>query len=261
MIIDTHTHIYAEQFDNEQSEIVDRAIDAGVEKMIIPNEDENSLERVSKLCHTYKGVCFPLYGLHPTEVEADYEREIDAIFDFAEREGNMVGVGEIGLDLYWDKSKADLQAKAFARQIRYAIDHQLPMSMHIRDAYGLFFEVMKDFDSQEIVGSLHCYAGSTDDTHRILEAFPNVMFGFNGTSTYKKSTAPEQIALIPTERLLLETDAPYLAPTPYRGKRNEPSYICRVAEKMAEVKEMEVAEIEKITTENALKLFSLINKQ
>lgn len=256
-MIDTHTHIYAEQFDSDRSEVVARALSAGVSKMLIPNEDADSLTAVAQLCREYSGTCFPLYGLHPTSVGTDYAEQIQRIFAYGEEQGNMVGVGEIGLDLYWDKSTAELQAQAFAQQIQYAIERKLPMSVHIRNAFELFYEVASHFDASQLVGSLHCFAGSGSDAERIVATYPHLMFGFNGTCTYKNSPIEEQLRHVPLSRIVLETDAPYLAPVPHRGKRNEPSFVPLVAQKIAAVTGKSLSEVEASTTQNALSLFSL----
>ncbi len=257
-MIDTHTHIYEGQFDHDRADVVSRAKAANVQTILLPNEDENSLDRLSATCAEFP-VCRALYGLHPTEVRENYKEQLETIFSFAEKQANVVGVGEIGLDLYWDKSKADIQAEAFALQIQYSIEHRLPMSIHIREAFDLFFDVVSQFPNEQIVGSLHCFSGSIETAQQILNSYPNLSFGFNGTCTYKKSHLPDVLRMLPKNKILLETDAPYLAPIPNRGKRNEPSFLTFVLEHISKNLNISPIELDQITTDNARSLFQLDN--
>ncbi len=255
-MIDTHTHIYGERFTADLDEVINRATSAGVVAMILPNEDEKSLSDVARVCAQYKQ-CLPLYGLHPTSVTENYVHQLDEIFQFAQQQTNVVGVGEIGLDLYWDKTHLREQKDAFCTQLRYAQAHNLPVSIHIRDAFEALYECLHDFQPDDIRGSLHCFSGTLDDALRLEKRYPNLYFGFNGTCTYKKSHLPSVAAQLPLEKLLLETDAPYLSPVPHRGKRNEPSYLPFVAQTLAAAKSLDVATIMQATHNNAKRLFSL----
>ncbi|MBP5420364.1 MAG: TatD family hydrolase [Bacteroidales bacterium] len=256
-MIDTHTHLFVEQFDDDRSEVIARAKQAGVECTIEPNVSVESLERLAALCDAEPAFCRPLYGLHPTDLTENYLTELEAIFRFADERGDMVGVGEIGLDFYWDKSLAVQQIDAFRRQIDISIERQLPMSVHCRNAFEQLWKVFADYEPDKLVGSLHCFSGTADDAQLLVERYPNMMIGLNGSHTYKKSITPELLGIVPKDRILLETDAPYLAPVPNRGKRNEPAYIRFVAEHIAQILNITTDEVDQITTDNAKRLFGL----
>lgn len=256
-MIDTHTHIDGEEFSRDLDEVVERAKAEGVKAVFLPNIDEHSLDAMADACTRYPDFCFPMYGLHPTEVRDDYIDQLEAIFARAENDSRMIAVGEIGLDLYWTRAMAQQQANAFRRQVEYAITHSLPMSIHVRGAFPLMFEIFSHFDSASLVGSLHCFSGTREDAERIVAQYPNLMFGVNGTFTYKKSPLPEIFSsVIPADRVLLETDAPYLSPVPRRGTRNEPSYLKFVLSALADAYGLPVAEMEAITESNTRQLFS-----
>lgn len=257
-MIDTHTHIYGKEFADDIEDVVERARRVGVEAIILPNENEKSLEALASMCDKYKGYCFPLYGLHPTEVTKDYQLQLNEIFAFAKERNDSKGIGEIGLDLYWDQSMITEQIEAFAWQIDYSIQNNLPMSIHCRNAYEQLFNVFAQFPQNKLVGSLHCFSGTMDDAKRLMTLYPNILFGVNGTFTYKKSQLPEIFKTIPLEKVILETDAPYLSPLPYRGKRNEPSYMQYVVQTIAQVYNKSVSDVQFITTENARNLFRLM---
>lgn len=255
-MIDTHTHIDGEEFSADLPEVVERAKAAGVKAVFLPNIDERSLDAMDSACREYPDFCFPMYGLHPTEVRENYLEQLDVIFKRAENDSRMIAVGEIGLDLYWDKSMAVQQTDAFSRQIEYALSHDMPMSIHIRNAFELMFEVFSHFDGKSLVGSLHCFSGTREDAERVVADYPNLMFGANGTFTYKKSALPEIFSsVIPVDKVLLETDAPYLSPLPYRGKRNEPSYVKRVLVALAQAYGISEEEMERISEDNTRRLF------
>lgn len=257
-MIDTHTHIDGEEFETDRDEIITRAKAAGVSHILLPNIDMMSLLAMDEACNMYGDICCPMYGLHPTSVSEDYREQLDAIFSAADVDKRIVGVGEIGLDLYWEDKYKKEQAEAFAWQIDYAIKKNLPMSMHIRNAFELMYEVFERFDREKLVGSLHCFSGTREDAQRCMKQYPNLMYGVNGTFTYKNSSLPDIFANeIPLDKVLLETDAPYLSPGKYRGKRNEPSYLPLVVEKLSEVYGKTPKEIEGITDENAIRLFHL----
>ena len=257
-MIDTHTHIDGEEFEQDRDEIIARAKQAGVSRILLPNIDTMSLLAMDESCNLYPDICSPMYGLHPTSVDADYQQQLQFIFEAAKVDKRIVGIGEIGLDLYWNDTFCQQQADAFKWQINYAIEHHLPMSIHIRNAFDLMYEVFSQFNSQLLVGSLHCFSGSDADAKRCISSYPNLMYGVNGTFTYKKSELPRIFAEnIPIDKVLLETDAPYLSPIPHRGKRNEPSYLPLILQKLSEVYELPVDEVEQITDNNARQLFKL----
>lgn len=257
-MIDTHTHIDGEEFEEDRDSIVERARQAGVTKILLPNIDMMSLLAMDEACNMYGDICRPMYGLHPTSVAEDYKEQLQAIFAAAEMDKRIVGVGEIGLDLYWDDKYKAEQSDAFAWQIDYAIRKRLPMSIHIRNAFEQMYEVFGRFEGVQLVGSLHCFSGTKEDAKRCIDSYPNLMYGVNGTFTYKKSALPEIFSeLIPLEKVLLETDAPYLSPGKYRGKRNEPSYLPIVVERLSEVYGVSIGEVERITDNNAKRMFGL----
>lgn len=257
-MIDTHTHIYTKEFTADVDDVIANAQSNGVSKILLPNVDVKSLTHIAELCDKYPGVCYPMYGLHPTDMTKDYEQELSTIFTFAEQRGDMVGVGEIGLDLYWsDELKAE-QEQAFRLQVDYAIKHRLPMSIHIRNAFDMFWNIMNDYNPSDIEGVLHCFSGDEDDARRAVEHYPNLMFGVNGTITYKNSKLPEIFRkLIPLSRVLLETDAPYLSPIPNRGKRNEPSNLLYVRDFLGLIYEKKAEEICRETDKNACQMFKI----
>lgn len=256
-MIDTHTHIYSDEFIEDIDTVIERAQKNGVKYILLPNVDAPSLNEIKQTVSNYPGYCLPMYGLHPTSVDDNYKENLAMIFSEAECNGDAIAVGEIGLDLYWDKTWQEQQVKAFEWQIDYAQAHNLPMSIHCRNAYALLFGVLSNYDAEKIVGSLHCFSGTAEDAQHVVEKYPNLMFGFNGTLTYKTSHLRDILKQIPHNRILFETDAPYLSPIPHRGKRNEPSYLTKVAACAAEVLSLSTSEIEKITDANAIRLFRL----
>lgn len=255
-MIDTHTHIYSAVFDADRDAVVASARQSGITAMLQPNVDDTTLEALNNLCRQYPD-CLPLYGLHPTDMREDYHEQLRRIFDFAEQQGNSIGVGEIGLDLYWEKEHLNEQIDALEWQINYALEHDMPMSIHCREAYPQLRDVMSHFDAAKFHASLHCFAGTADDAEYFVANYPNVMFGFNGSCTYKNSKLPDIVRRIPTDRLLIETDAPYLAPIPVRGKRNEPSNLLYIVSKLAELAQVDVETLKQLTTDNATRLFRL----
>ncbi len=257
-MIDTHTHIYGNKFLDDLDEVVERSVSSSVTKVILQNEDSSTLETIHALTQKYPDFCYAMYGLHPTVVRENWQDELEKIYAFIDsHKENFLGIGEIGLDLYWEKDKADLQAEAFTNQLDYAIAHDLPVSIHVRDAFELFYKCIERNNYSALRGSLHCFAGTIEDAQKVQAMLPNLGFGFNGTCTYKNSHLPEIIKYLPLEKILLETDAPYLAPVPYRGKRNEPSFIPLVAELIAEIKGLPLKEIDLATTLNSKRIFSL----
>lgn len=256
MLIDTHTHLYSEQFNEDRTAMIERAIHAGVGKLLLPNIDADSITGMHALAQQFPGVCFPMMGIHPCSVDANWEtlwNSMKPLFD----EHQYVAVGEIGVDLYWDKSTEKIQKDAFAAQIEFAKDKQLPIVIHARDAFDAIYEVLDQHADERLSGVFHCFTGTEKDVEKIL-GYSNFYFGIGGVLTYKKSDLPEVVPHIPLDKLVLETDAPYLPPVPFRGKRNESSYILHTAEKLAEVVGLPLSELSKITSENAERLFPLI---
>jgi TatD DNase family protein len=254
-LIDTHTHLFSEAFDEDRTEIVERALDAGINTLLLPNIDTDSIGPMHDLCERYPNHCFPMMGLHPGSVKEDWEQQLDVIREWLFSE-KYVAVGEIGMDLYWDKTFQKEQEEAFRRQIAWAKELKLPIVIHARDAFDEIFEVVDDLHDQSLSGVFHCFTGSLEQAMKIKE-YSTFKIGVGGVLTFKKSGLDEVVKEIPLDLLVLETDAPYLAPSPHRGKRNESSYLALVADKLAEVKRMRIEEIAEITTKNARELFNL----
>jgi len=251
--IDTHAHLYSEQFDEDRMEMVQRTIESGVTRVYLPNVDSQSIEGMLALEASFPGQMFPMMGLHPCSVHPDsWEEELKVVETWLNKR-HFCAVGEIGMDLYWDTSTKDLQAKAFITQCEWAIHYDLPIVIHSRESIDELIELVNGFKGTSLSGIFHCFSGTKEQATKIIDL--GFLLGIGGPLTYKKSTLPEAIAEMPLESMVLETDAPYLPPTPHRGKRNESSYIPLVAARLAEVMNVTVEEIGAITTANALRLF------
>lgn len=255
MFIDTHTHLFTEQFDNDRKEVTARAIDAGVSLMLLPNIDVESIPAVKKLAAEFPVNCLPMMGLHPCSVDENWEVNLEIIREelFS---GKYIAVGEIGIDLYWDKTWIQEQKIVFRKQIEWAKELKIPVAIHARDAFSEIFEILDDCYSEELSGVFHCFTGNELEAEKAL-SYSNFMLGIGGVVTYKKAQLDVVLSNIPLKRIILETDSPYLSPVPFRGKRNESSYLLHIAEKLAEIYSVPLKEVEKITTENAVSLFHL----
>jgi len=253
MIIDTHTHIYLEQFSNDIDEVIDRCLQQNIKKMYLPNIDSGHIKDVKKLSDQYPGVCIPMMGLHPCSVKENYKEELEIIKTelFA---GQYAAVGEIGIDLYWDKTTKEIQEESFREQISWAKELNLPIVIHSRDSLDLTISIVEELQDGLSGGIFHCFNGTLEEAHRI-QNIPNFYMGIGGVITFKNAGVDKVVAQLPMDRMVLETDAPYLTPVPFRGKRNESSYVIHVAEKLAELKDTTVDEVSRITTENAKKVF------
>ena len=256
-MIDTHSHIFSEEFKDDLSEVIARAKEIGVEKIFMPNIDDTSVEDMLNVCQAYPDYCFPMIGFHPTSVEGP-----DAIYKVREMKKHLVeghpyiAVGEVGLDLYWDKTWLKEQQLILDEQIQWALEWNLPLVVHCREAFPELFQVLEPYKHTELTGVFHSFTGTVDEARELMD-YSRFMIGINGVVTFKKSTLPEVLQEVPLTKLVLETDSPYLAPVPFRGKRNETSYVKRVAVKLAELYGMEIGEVERQTTENALKVFKI----
>ena len=256
-MIDTHSHIFSEEFKEDLSEVIARAKEIGVEKIFMPNIDDTSVEDMLNVCQAYPDYCFPMIGFHPTSVEGP-----DAIYKVREMKKHLVeghpyiAVGEVGLDLYWDKTWLKEQQLILDEQIQWALEWNLPLVIHCREAFPELFQVLEPYKHTELTGVFHSFTGTVDEARELMD-YSRFMIGINGVVTFKKSTLPEVLQEVPLTKLVLETDSPYLAPVPFRGKRNETSYVKRVAVKLAELFGREIGEVERQTTENALKVFKI----
>lgn len=253
MLIDTHAHLYSSKFDTDRPDMVRRAIAAGVTRMYLPNIDSESIQPMLDLESAFPDNCFAMMGLHPSHVQPDtYEQEL-ALVEKWLGQRSWAGVGETGIDLYWDKSTLGIQQIAFARQIEWAKDLNLPVIIHSRESNEECLELVSQGQDGRLRGIFHCFSGTVEQAKRMIDL--GFMLGIGGTLTYPKSELPVVLKEIPLEHIVLETDAPYLPPVPHRGKRNESAYVRLVAEMLSEVKVLPLAEVARTTTANALRMF------
>lgn len=255
-MIDTHTHLYDEAFDEDRAEAVGRAVDAGVEIMLLPAIDSSTHNRQARLAADYPTRFRQMMGLHPTSVNDGYESELATVQEkLFSPDAEYVAVGEIGLDFYWDTTYAAQQQEALKRQIKWAKQLQMPIALHVRKAHNELFALLRDMNYGRYEGVMHCFGGSVQEAWHAVEL--GLYIGVGGVVTFKNATLAKVVAEIPLERIVLETDAPYLAPVPYRGRRNESAYIRKVAEALAEIRGITLEEVDAVTSHNARSLFSL----
>jgi TatD DNase family protein len=254
VLIDSHTHLFAEEFDADRSEVVQRAISAGVNKFFLPNIDNTSIRGMLALEKQFPGNCFAMMGLHPCSVNDQYEEELKIVEDwFAKRK--FSAVGEIGMDYHWDKTFVVQQKDAFARQIDMAKKRKLPIVIHQRECFDDLFGIVQSKNDSALKGIFHCFTESAEQANKII-SLGGFKMGIGGAVTYKNSKLPEVLKQIDLKHIVLETDSPYLTPVPHRGKRNESSFITLVAHKIAEIKGITVEEVAEITTKNAEEVFA-----
>lgn len=253
--IDTHNHIYLPEFDQDRDLVIERALSHGVNKLLLPNVDSGTIDSLLAICKSFPDVCYPMMGLHPTSVKENVEEEL-AIVEKLLKENDFIAIGEIGIDLYWDKSFLAEQEEAFRFQIALAKKYKLPVVIHSRDSFDELFSILDKKFYSDLKGVFHCFTGTEKQAHKIVNEY-GFKLGIGGVVTFKNSGLADQIKNIGIEHLILETDAPYLAPMPYRGKRNQPSYIPLIAQKLAEIKGISIEEIAQTTTQNAKELFNL----
>ncbi len=254
MLIDTHSHIYLEEFDNDLERVIQNAIETGVEKIILPNINFDTIIKMKAVKFAYPQLTELAIGLHPTSVNSNYKKELDAIFDnFVATQ--YVAIGEVGIDLFWDKSFIKQQREVFDYQIEFAKLHNIPIIIHSRNSFDEIIDVLKPHISSGIRGVFHCFLGNLEQAKLVVDM--GFYIGIGGVLTYKNSSMPQVVKNIPLKYILLETDAPYLSPVPKRGKRNEPAYIKYVAEMIAHITETSYEKVCKITGDNAKQVFSL----
>ncbi|MCC6689932.1 MAG: TatD family hydrolase [Bacteroidia bacterium] len=257
ILTDTHAHLYASEFDTDRETMMQRAIDAGVSRLFLPNIDSSSIDGMIALAKKYPNNCCPMIGLHPCSVTADYQQEIDFVEQWLnKKEIKFYAVGEIGLDYYWNTTYTNQQKIAFREQIELAKKHRLPIVIHVRSAFNDTFEIVNECNSTELKGIFHCFGGSVEDAEKII-SLGGFKLGIGGVCTFKNSSLNKVIPNIDLEHLVLETDAPYLAPVPHRGKRNESSYINLIAQKIAELKNTTISEVAEVTTKNSIDIFGV----
>lgn len=265
MLTDTHSHLYADEFDADRDQAIARAQAAGIGLILLPAIDADSYERQEALAASHPHLFRQMMGLHPTSVDANWEQALATARQrlFAQPD-KYVGIGEIGLDFYWDTTFRTQQLEALQQQMEWAVELGKPIVLHLRsgkdggaetDAYAEMFRQLALLDGHHPRGIMHCFSGTPDDARKAVDM--GFLIGIGGTLTYKKSTLPDIVRALPIGSIVLETDDPYLAPVPHRGKRNEPAFMLSVAEKLAEIKALTTAEVAAITTANALRLFDL----
>ena len=255
-MIDTHSHLFVEEFSEDLPSVIQRAKEVGVERVFMPNIDDESLEDMLQVCSLYPGYCYPMLGYHPTSVDASSMAKVLRMKEHLVSGHPFIAIGEVGLDLYWDKTYLREQQLVLDEQIQWALEWDLPMVIHCREAFVELFDVLKPYKNSGLKGVFHSFTGTQDEAREALE-YDNFMLGINGVVTFKKSSLPEVLKQVPLERLVLETDSPYLAPTPFRGKRNESSFVVKVADKLAEIYGVSKSEVCSITSNNALKVFEI----
>lgn len=256
-MIDTHSHLFVEEFDSDLTHVVARAEEVGITHIFMPNIDDTTIEAMNGVCARYPGYCFPMLGFHPTSVDAGSMDKVKAMKRFLVEGHPFVAIGEVGLDLYWDKTYLREQQQVLDEQIQWALEWELPVVIHCRNAFPELFEVLGAYKNTSLSGIFHSFTGAAEEAAEVMD-YTRFMIGINGVVTFKNSTLPEILKKqVPLNRLVLETDSPYLAPVPYRGRRNESAYVIKVAERLSELYGTSFGEIERQTTRNALKVFKI----
>ena len=252
--IDTHTHLFLPEFDQDRDQVIKNAIDHNVQKMLLPNVDITTINPLMELIQKYPLNCFPMMGVHPTSVRADYEKELDIVESWLEKE-KFIAIGEIGMDLYWDKTFQKQQEEVFRRQLNLAKKYNLPVVIHARESFDEIFKIIDEEVDDRLTGVFHAFTGTVEQANQIIEW--GFMMGIGGIVTFKNAGLDKVVRNIDINHIVLETDAPYLAPVPKRGKRNQSAYIRHIAEKIALIKEISIEKVANITTDNAKQLFRL----
>lgn len=258
-LIDTHNHLYLEEFDPEQEVLIDAAIKSGIDTLLLPNVDLDTIDRMHDLCDRFPDFAWPMMGLHPTSVDKHYADTLKKTESYLGKR-SYCGIGEIGIDLYWDKTYLKEQITVFEEQLKWSIDLNLPVAIHTRDAFPEVLESVHKIGADKLKGVFHSFTGTKEDLEEIKK-LKNFKLGINGVITFKNSKLANTIQSTDINHIVLETDAPYLAPVPYRGKRNEPAYIWKTAEKVADTFGLTLVETVQTTRKNALDLFKITNKQ
>ena len=256
-LIDTHSHLFLEEFSEDLPQVIERARSAGVTLIFMPNIDSTTIDSMLSVCNTYNDYCFPMIGLHPTSVNADYEKELEIVARELRSFNKYIAIGEVGMDLYWDKTFLKEQQIVLDKQINWALEYDLPVVIHCRDAFGYIYNVLEPYKNTSLKGVFHSFTGTDDEAARILE-FSGFLIGINGVVTFKKSRLPEVLTKIPLEKIVLETDSPYLTPVPNRGKRNESAYVKDTLMKVSDIYRMSPEAVGRVTSENALKVFGML---
>ena len=256
MLVDSHSHLFLEEFADDLPQVMQRAREAGVTHIFMPNIDSTTIESMLSVCAAYKEFCFPMIGLHPTSVNKNYKKELDIVAGQLASSNGYVAIGEIGLDLYWDKTFLREQLLAFEKQVEWALEYHLPIVIHTREAFDYIYKVLQPYKETGLTGIFHSFTGTSEEAAKLLD-FPGFMIGINGVVTFKKSQLPEVLKDVPLARIVLETDSPYLTPVPNRGKRNESARLKDTLIKVAEIYRESPEVVAEATSENALKVFGM----
>lgn len=258
MLIDSHSHLFLEEFSEDLPQVMERARAAGVSHIFMPNIDSTTIESMLSVCATYSDYCYPMIGLHPTSVKETYIKELDIMYQqLSSPSHRYVAIGEIGLDLYWDKTYLKEQLIVFEKQIEWALEYHMPIVVHCREAFQQIIDVLQLYKETPLTGIFHSFTGTSEEAVRLLE-FSGFMIGINGVVTFKKSKLSQVLLEIPLERIVLETDSPYLTPVPNRGRRNESAYVKDTLIKVAEIYRQPLAVVAQVTSVNALKVFGML---
>ena len=254
LLTDTHTHLYYETDQQRQSDLMQRCFDNDIQRLFLPNVDIASIARIDELVSRYPENCFAMAGLHPCDVKEDYKSVLAEIHSsIAGRK--IYAIGEIGIDLYWDKTTLGIQQAAFHGQIKWAKDLGLPIVIHCREAFDEVFEVLESEKDEKLFGILHCFTGNLEQAHRAIDL--GFYLGIGGVVTYKKAGLDVVLQDVPLDKLVLETDSPYLAPVPYRGKPNESSYLIHIAQRVSDIYQVSVEQVAEVTTANSIQIFKV----
>lgn len=253
-LVDTHTHLFSDKFGDDRREAIQRAIDAGVKRMYMPNISSETTAAMNQTVAMFPDNCFAMIGLHPCHVDEGYDKEISHIKDELET-GKYVAIGETGLDYHWDLTFKNQQQEALRQQIAIAKDYKLPIVLHTRESFDDTYQLIKEQNDNSLSGVFHCFSGSLEDAQKV-EALGGFYIGIGGVATFKKTNHTTVLPEVPLDMIVLETDSPYLAPVPYRGKRNESAYLPEIAKRIAEIKNIALEELAEVTTRNALSLYN-----
>ena len=256
MLVDSHSHLFLEEFADDLPQVMQRAREAGVTHIFMPNIDSTTIESLLSVCAAYKEFCFPMIGLHPTSVNKNYKKELDIVAGQLASSNGYVAIGEIGLDLYWDKTFLREQLLSFEKQVEWALEYHLPIVIHTREAFDYIYKVLQPYKETGLTGIFHSFTGTSEEAAKLLD-FPGFMIGINGVVTFKKSQLPEVLKDVPLAHIVLETDSPYLTPVPNRGKRNESARLKDTLIKVAEIYRESPEVVAEATSENALKVFGM----
>ena len=252
MMVDTHAHLYDGKFDHDRNAVITSAVDSGVGRMLLPNIDAQTVHPMLEVCRQYPNRCFPMLGLHPTSVDRDFERQLEIIESYLDHT-EIVAIGEIGVDLYWDKQFIGQQLEAFRIQTGWAKKYSLPLSIHCRKSFNEIISVLKKEQDGSLTGVFHCFPGNVRQAEEVIQL--GFMLGVGGVVTYKNAEMAAVVQHVGIEHILTETDAPYLPPAPFRGKRNESAYIFHIVQKIAELKSLPVCDVADATNANAERIF------